>query len=170
MRSEGYSTWSEYLCVFVSVCYHVFCHRAQQCAQQDIPAASVGHEQSFTQCLHLQPGPHFTFFLTHPHCLLLQAATLAHEQPRNSNPTRSLTASRFSSESQSHSSWSSTIYTLVMGSLAPHVGHPTCSKPMPPQSIPGGGQLIFELNSTPPCPSNKLKTLLMLLYMIYAIL
>ena len=34
-------------CVCVSVCYHVFCHRAQQCAQQDIPAASAGHEQSF---------------------------------------------------------------------------------------------------------------------------
>ena len=33
--------------VCVSVCYHVFCHRAQQCAQQDIPAASAGHEQSF---------------------------------------------------------------------------------------------------------------------------
>ena len=37
---------SEYL-VCVSVCYHVFCHRVQPCAQQDIPAASVGHEQSF---------------------------------------------------------------------------------------------------------------------------
>ena len=34
-------------CVSVSVCYHVFCHRAQQCTQQDIPAASAGHEQSF---------------------------------------------------------------------------------------------------------------------------
>ena len=34
------------LCVCVSVCYHVFCHCAQQCAQQDIPAASAGHEQS----------------------------------------------------------------------------------------------------------------------------
>ena len=33
--------------VCVSVCYHVFCHRAQQCVQQDIPAASAGHEQSF---------------------------------------------------------------------------------------------------------------------------
>ena len=33
------------LCVCLS--YHVFCHRAQQCAQQDIPAASAGHEQSF---------------------------------------------------------------------------------------------------------------------------
>ena len=47
MRSEGYSTWSVCLCVCVSVCYHVFCHGAQQCAQQDIPAASAGHEQSF---------------------------------------------------------------------------------------------------------------------------
>ena len=35
------------LSVCLSVCYHVFCHRAQQCAQQDIPAASAGHEQSF---------------------------------------------------------------------------------------------------------------------------
>ena len=39
------------LCVCVSVClsvcYHVFCHRARQCAQQDIPATSAGHEQSF---------------------------------------------------------------------------------------------------------------------------
>ena len=32
--------------VCVSVCYHVFCHRAQQCAQENIPAASAGHEQS----------------------------------------------------------------------------------------------------------------------------
>ena len=36
------------LCVVcLSVCYHVFCHRAQQCAQQDILAASEGHEQTF---------------------------------------------------------------------------------------------------------------------------
>ena len=33
--------------VCLCVCYHVFCHRAQQCAQQDIPADSAGHEQSF---------------------------------------------------------------------------------------------------------------------------
>ena len=45
MRSEGYSL------VCVSVCLSVFCHCAQQCAQQDIPAASAGHEQSSLKML-----------------------------------------------------------------------------------------------------------------------
>ena len=41
------------VCVCVSVCYHVFCHRAQQCAQQHIPAASAGHEQSLKMAFSL---------------------------------------------------------------------------------------------------------------------
>ena len=47
MRSEGYSTWSVCLCLSVCLSVTTFSATAQQCAQQDIPAASAGHEQSF---------------------------------------------------------------------------------------------------------------------------
>ena len=43
MRSEGYSTWSVILSVCLSVCYHVFCHYAQQGGQKAIPTGSVPH-------------------------------------------------------------------------------------------------------------------------------
>ena len=44
---EGYGTWS--------VCVHsLFSATVQQCAQQDIPAASAGHEQSFKKAFSLK--------------------------------------------------------------------------------------------------------------------
>ena len=51
MRSEGYSTWSvsPSVCPSVrpSVCYHVFCHYAQQGGQKAIPTGSVPHWLDF---------------------------------------------------------------------------------------------------------------------------
>ena len=44
MRSEGYSTWSS---VRPSVCYHVFCHYAQQGGQKAMPTGSVPHWLDF---------------------------------------------------------------------------------------------------------------------------
>ena len=43
MRSEGYGSWSVSLSVRPSVCYHVFCHYAQQGGQKAIPTGSVPH-------------------------------------------------------------------------------------------------------------------------------
>ena len=60
------------------------------------------------QFLHLQPGPHLLPFLTQLHRHVLHAVT--HEQPRNSRPTCCLTASLFPPDSQSHSSFPSTIF------------------------------------------------------------
>ena len=60
--------------------------------------------------LHLQPGPHLLPFLTQLHHRVLHAVTLEHEQPRNSRPTCCLTASLFPTDSQSHSSFPSTIF------------------------------------------------------------
>ena len=62
------------------------------------------------QFLHLQPGPHLLPFLTQLHHHVLHAVTLEHEQPRNSRPRCCLTASLFSTDSQSHSSFPSTIF------------------------------------------------------------
>ena len=61
------------------------------------------------QFLHLQPGPHLLPFLTQLHHRVLHAVTLEHEQPLNSRPTCCLTASLFSTDSQSHSSFPSAI-------------------------------------------------------------
>ena len=47
MRSEGYSTWFVIPSVRPSVCYHVFCHYAQQAGQKAIPAGSVPHWLDF---------------------------------------------------------------------------------------------------------------------------
>ena len=62
------------------------------------------------QFLHLQPGPHLLPFLTQLHRRVLHAVTLEHEQHRNSRPTCCLTASLFPTDSQSHSSFPSTIF------------------------------------------------------------
>ena len=62
------------------------------------------------QFLHLQPGPHLLPFIKQPHCRVLHAITLEHEQPRNSTPSCFFTASLFSTDSQSHSSFPSTIF------------------------------------------------------------
>ena len=69
--------------------------------------------------LHLQPGPHRR---------VLHAVTLEHEQPRNNRPSWYLTASLFSTDSQSHSSFPSTIYQPYC--LIPHVRNPACSLPV----------------------------------------
>ena len=47
MRSEGYSTWSVIPFVCLSVCYHVFCHYAQQGGQKAIPTGSIPHWLDF---------------------------------------------------------------------------------------------------------------------------
>ena len=47
MRSEGYCTWSVSLSVCSSVCYHVFCHYAEQGGQKAIPTGSVPHWLDF---------------------------------------------------------------------------------------------------------------------------
>ena len=54
-------------------------------------------------------GPHLLPFLTQLHRRVLHAVTLEYAQPQNSRPTCCLTASLFSTDPQSHSSFPSAI-------------------------------------------------------------
>ena len=62
------------------------------------------------QSLHLQPGPHFLSFLTQLQRRVLHTVTLEHEQLWNNRPSWCFTASPFSTNSQSNSSFLYTIF------------------------------------------------------------
>ena len=77
MCSEGYSTWFVRMCV----CYHVFCHHAQQDWQIAIPTGSAH------TALHLPP-PSTSFCFTY-HCLPLSLLSSLSTSPLSLPPSSS---------------------------------------------------------------------------------